>query len=764
MDRISHTRIDLQDNGGNMETVVRALVRSMNHALETEEDVSQLIVGDGGLEEAYSRHLAAAVNEWNGWQSALEVEVNALPGREIADQLSIDRPIMPVTIRYRDQARQIYPASVSALQSVYALPESLATEIRERHLQNAADSAADTYTDIEETIKAYRRKLAEYGAELQGLRVDLSGGPLGLWTTEEMAEFSAARFLEELGEDEPDPRVLAMYSAGLEGITDAIYGDASNPGAPARDLTEDELAYLETFFAGIDDPEVLASLGNKIEGWDEAKRNIANGIAMLANPEIGGHDPATEEGRAALPETVRRFVYEYQEHGMFPPGPGMQTDGQRFIRELELFNGFGDIMSQGTLPAGDQLSKDMARVAVDVQQQATVQAGMNIHYTDYVKDTGSSALLTAASRNTEASAALLTDDDFRHDFLRTIWHDSYGAGDLVRAGTTLPEGVDINAPEAHQYVESAYHLLRDAGDYEKQISAAGYDEYEALAYNNVALQQSIADTTMAYMDFISHGIGNTTAFYASSDPDGDDPWTVQNLHGEDYLYSFELNGIEREELFRLMNRSDEGVRQSFFAAVGNWQEETAYQAFMRDNGNGEHDEAPTFRDIARIAGTVERIQTDDDVSDSSKQQYTAYGAISLGASVANTLIDFGKGNALTTGAAYAATEMLRYTLPDGNAAVQQAQWDAENFGDKPLKERVAQAAIRADYAGAGEDRGEIPEKGDQDFTPTNVFNAADRIGANRYAHYLTSMLDGYNDAIKRDSSGSGDGWSRPMQQ
>ncbi|WP_165956193.1 hypothetical protein, partial [Streptomyces hainanensis] len=754
--RIDATARGLQGNGRDMDGVVDYLVRSMNRAIEADEEVFDLVLGDGGLEEARTRHVTAAVNEWNGWQSALEA---AVPTNPFGDSFLL-RPIVPLDVSYGGRTLSIAPEQDWS-RAVYSLPASLATEIREKHLGNAAEDAVTADGEITDAIEAYRTQLAEFGAELQGLGYDLSG-PLGLWTTEEMAEYSAGKFLEELRKDDPDQQLLAMYSQGLEGIADAVYGDSLNPGEPSRRLTAAELAYLEAFIGRIDDPEVLASLATKIEGWDESKVNLANGIAMLADPELGGHDPSTEAGRQALPEFVRRFVYDDKQGGLYPIYEYGPTEGQDFIRELALFNQFGDLMSHTVVPPGDQFAKDMARTAVDIQGLAQLQPGWNIHFTDYVTDTGSSDLLTAVSRNSEASAALLTDDDFRSDFLNTVWHESDGAADLIRSGALLPAGVDHNDPAAAQYTEAAYRLLSEAGDHRQAINAdTGVDE--ALWPQQGSLERAIGDVTLKWMDHVSAG-SQEGGYHASSDPDGDNPWTARNRNGRDHLYSFELTGAEREGLFRVMNESDEETRQAFFEEVGRWQRDTATGAFLRDEASGHNEETSTMRNIARVAGTQVRVQDDHDVSDYSKQQYTTYGAISLGASVANTLVDFGKFNAVTTAAAYGITEGLRYGLPAGNEAVAQAQWDAENYGDGPLKKQVAQAAVDADYDGAASRHTDtLPREGDENFRPSEVFSASETIAGDVFPHYQAALIDGYNDAIEPKASGGGQ-WSRPAHQ
>ncbi|GAB2932018.1 hypothetical protein [Streptomyces mayteni] len=739
--RIDETARGLQGNGADMDEVVTRLVQAMNRAIDAESDVQDEIHGPQGLEKKYTDHLQDAVDEWNGWQSALRGAVTeANNSGAISGTVAVAVTHNGKTIN-ADQAE-------SGGGYVYSLPDSLAAEIREKHLDRAVDSAEASYDEISDHIDAYRQRLMEYGSELQGLGYDLAG-PLGLWTTEGQAEYAAEKLTEELAKDEPDQQLLAMYTQGLSGIADAIFGDSANPGDPLRDLTAEERAYLDTFFSGVD-AEALASLGNTIDGWDEAKRNIANGLTMLTDPEIGGYDPNTEAGRAALPEVVRRFVYDY-ENGRMWPGDSDTTDPDGFREELQLFNGFGDIMSHGSLRPGDAFAEDIANAALDIQARTGVQQALGIYADEQVANTGSSGLLTTVSRNTEASAALLNDDDFRDEFLGQWWQDSYGAGDLIRAGTSIPEGVGHNDPEARQYVEAAYNLLADAPDNGRYILGQGGPQDGPMALDQRALQRAISDTGLEYMHMLSKG-SEDTEFFASTDGR---EFTDENLHGQDYLYSFELNGDDRRALFSLLNSGDEDVRQDFFAGVGAWEAQTAHDAFLRDGSSGHERQSATFHDIGRVAGTVEYVQRVEPADDSSKLQFSSYGAISTGASVLNTLVDFGKGNAITSAGAYGVTEALRYSLPDGAAEHKQAQWDAVNFGDNAVRRTVAEAAISTNYHGAGfDDDGKkikLPDPASPNVDQDDVSRATKGIEGD-YNGYRDALIEGYDDALYNDAT------------
>ena len=753
--RIDATARGLQGNGQDMDSVVDYLVRSMNRAIQADEEVFDLVLGDGGLEEARTRHITAAVNEWNGWQSALEA---AVPANPLGDS-SVLRPIMSIDVSYGGRTLTIAPEQDWS-RSVYSLPASLATEIREKHLGNAADDAVTADDEITDAIEAYRNKLAEYGVELGALGYDLSDGPLGLWTTDEMATYAGQRLSEELAKDHPDPEALLRWTEGLDSVARGIYDNPDDPEEAAKDLTPAERAYLQTFLGELDADE-LARLGHLTEdtaGLDPGQagiqfasvQRVANGINMLTNPEIGGLDPTTEAGRAALPAGVRHFVYEAREDFVdgFANAAVRRPVGDEFKDALRDFNGFGALMSTGSIAPGDGFGTGLASAAVDIQSMTEYQYFDGGH--EDVANTGSSGLLRNVSLNDGLSADLLNDTSFREAALGLHWEDSTGIAEVVRAGTTIPDGVDGNSTAARPYVQAAFNVLDYAAGHNDEILGRGNPniaEYAPLDHS--ALQDAVGDTMLTYMDMLSKGSAETE-FSAPADPNAADRFTDRNLHGRDYLYSFEFDGDDRRSLFSLMNKTDESVRQDFFNGVGAWQEVTAYNAFLRDEPGGRSEQSSTFEDIGRVAGTVQYVQKVEEASDTSKQQFTSYGAIATGASVINTLADAGRVNAVTSIAGFALTEGLRYSLPDGAEERKQAQWDAVNFGDNTVRAIVADAAIKADYHGASDYR--LPDTSSPNVDQDDLRRATLDVEGAVYDAYRDALVEGYNDAVYNDAT------------
>jgi hypothetical protein len=719
-DRIDHTARGLQGNGEDMDEVVSLLVRSMNWAIDEEEKVGQLVYGDGGLDEAVSRHNTASVNEWNGWQEALETEVAALGNRPV----TVAYPALPIS--YGGRSYIVTPA----MGGVYTLPASLAEDVRKRHLESAAEDATETDGEIADEIEHYRRRLGDLGTELATLGYDLSG-PLGLWTTEEMAEYNAEMLRKELAKPDPDWDKLDMYTQGLEGITNALYGVPPDDEA-ARGLTTDELAYLNAFFSGLD-ANTLVSLGEK---GHTSMSDVANGINMLTNPDIFGIDPATE--RDEIPAAIRPFIYDYEDSGIFDDA-GM---GEDFARDLGRFNAFGEVMKNATIPPGEQMAHDMARAAVDIQEQTSVQyKSSQAGGYDPITNTVSSGLLQNVALNTEASAGLLNDDDFRQELLGQRWETGWGVAEVVQSGTTIPEGVDPNGDEAGPYVQAAHNVLSHAAanpdDIHGKVDGALYDRDFA---DHTPLEGAVGDTALTYLDMVADESQNPGFFAGDSPTD----FTDENLFGKDHRYSFNLSDDERRSLFSVMAGADPDTRDEFFHGVGAWERITAQNAFER----AEAGESPghDFAAIGRVSGTAVYAQDLAGLSgDARSQASTIAGIASAGAAIKDLTPAIGGKIGVIAGT-YGIAEATRHSMGDPMAAVEQARLDALNYGDQPARILVADAAVAADYQGAGDMAGTRPDMSGAD-SGDDLSRWLEDVESGRYEDYWSKLDAEYKEAI-----------------
>jgi hypothetical protein len=748
--RIDETARGLQGNGQDIDEVVSYLVRAMNQAIDTEQEVYDLVYAEGFLEEAYVRQVAGALTAWEGWEQAL---TDAVAAHNSSAAIS-----GTIAVQVTHDGRTINADQAEGNGGyVYSLPDSLASDIRDKHLRNAADFAVTYDADMDDAIESYRRKLAEYGRHLGELGYDLSDGPLGLFTTDEMAGYAAEQIRAELDKDQPDPEVLLMWTEGLDSIALGIYAEGADPGAPQRDLTAAERAYLEAFFAGFDadDLAALGALARDDEGLDPGRaglryagvQRVANGLNMLLDPEIGGIDPATDPGR--IPEGIRPFVYDYENSGLYPgdgPSSGHPTLGSDTFRdELRRFNGFGDLMGTATLPSGEQFSRDMAQAAVDVQARTSLQYGFGYGGEDYVENTFGTGLLHATSLNAEASAGLLNDTEFREQLLMQQWEDSYGASELIRTGTTIPDGVDHNDAEARRYVEAAYNVLTTAPAFGDNILGKNSMMNELGFSDHSRLQGVIGDTTLQYMDMVSK-LGEDSHFAVPGDPDDPDARTDRDLLGNDYRYSFELSRADREGIFGLMNGADEDVRDEFLTGVGTWQETTAYNAFVRD-ARGEGNQAAAFDAVGRVSGIMETVTNNAEVSGmrDARGQASSIATVAAAGSAVKDLTAPLPGKLAIIAGSYGLAEAVRGSMPDPAAIRADAQVNSLEHGDTAVRTMVADAAVRADYHGAG--NATLSDTSSPDTREEDLRRDVLPIEAQYYSPYYQALNEGYNDAI-----------------
>ena len=675
--RIDETNQALQRGGDDIDAVVGYLVRAMNAGLETHDQVRALIYAGGtGLETKYSDHLKAASDEWSAWHQALGTAVAEWNGEGAA------RFIAPPDVHHNGEVVSAVQAGASGNSIIWALPGDMAERVRAKHLTNAATDATGAHTEMDHLIEVYRRRLASYGNELGKRGYDALDGPLDLFKTSQMGAFSAQQLKAELAGGNPDPHIVQMYTRNLGLIEDAVN---ANPAQPDRTVLRDpsgiltqEGQYVQAFLDNIG-PDALGQLGrmDDAHGMRDTKTDVANTINTWMNPDAGGINPAV----SPVPESIRPFVYDYAESGLIPA----TNVGGHFTGGLgeawQRYNGFGDLMSTATVASGSQFSKDLGHAAVTIEAQSQMPVGEG--YVPPV-NTGSSGLLHAASLNSFASAQLLNEEDFRRGLLNQSWDRSTGAGELIRSGTNIPPGP--GTVETREYAQAAYHVLVEAPDYKSSLLAPGAD--------NTALLDAIGDAAINNMDHIaSPPVDGSPQGGLSRANDGEPIPNDQNPYG------FRFGREERENLFTLMNETDEdAVRKPFFADVARWQYGTALDAFRDANAVGNVD-GSEFRKIGVIQGTVADVQSRQEV-DELENWSTVSDSIDAISALAGTVphpVPQGASGVLSAGTAVT-SPFLESALDE---AKEKQQQQIELMGIE-ARFAIANAAVEADYAGAGE--------------------------------------------------------------
>ncbi|TDC25167.1 hypothetical protein E1265_07800 [Streptomyces sp. 8K308] len=477
-ERVTITTRDLDSRG--MEKTVGSLQQAMNLALVAEEAVIGVIAGGdvpqgageylpgrldatrangkwtrgNGLDARVQRHAEEAVAEYNGWATALSEAYYRMRAWEY------DTP-PTIPIQYQGRWRDIQPVIGADGKADYSV-EPLAQEVRDRHLRAAADDAVDADEDIVEAIDGYRTRLSGLAYDLVSAGVDISRGPLDLFVTEDMAAWSAERINEAFGPGvDAVPSRIRSYLAGLEGITESVYG--GTPLHPARDLTPAERAFLERFYGDLT-PHALGGLGNldtadrDLQGLLDARavrQSVGDGVNALFDPAVGGIAPGPNGER--VPDSIRYYVYDYASHLEYPTRD-MVAD----------FDGFGRLMGESMAPSGPEFSRDTAHAAVDIERTTR----------DFVEtdgtpmNEGTRNLLGIAARRPEIAAELLSDPEFAENMLNAGYPTSEpgeqrqrgaeGVSGFVHQAAQLPDGVDPDSAEGRVYADAAYNYLNYA--------------------------------------------------------------------------------------------------------------------------------------------------------------------------------------------------------------------------------------------------------------------------------------------------------------
>jgi hypothetical protein len=580
-DRFNETNVQIKDP--QLDRAVEYNFRAMGQAYDTLLLVNAAVKHDG-LEPRIDGYKGEALGDWNWWETL----------RQNLDQQYRDNPTatMP-TIGYKE--RQVTFGRLP--DGTVTLPSDLPAQIRETYLTKAGDDARQTGEHIDGLITRYRRELTGMADELRESGYDLTTGPVDIFTSPQMAEFTAEEINQMLtGDQFLDEQRLEKLTRTLEEITGGVYGDPHAPdGNPKRDLTAEEQNYLESFYNKLTSDSLarLGDVGEDFSGFSTS--NIANGINMLMNESI--YPPG--EKPPPPPASISEFIYDYQNGDISRP-----QNQEQFANALRRFNDFGDVMSSATVGSGNEFSKDLAHAAIDIEEYSAQQPAYNQWAPDgsLVENTASSDMLQTASLNTLASAQLLNDDGFRNDLLSQGWDDSTGAGALIESGTTIPQDIgnphdDVayyNEPGARIYTEAASKVLTDAPSKEAHILGMGSTGREGPAgVDNAALQRAIGKTALQNMEFIGT---------PSTPGDKSGMTDVEYVAGREH--NFILNRDTRQGLFELMHGTQEDVRTEFFEGVGAWQ----YQETAESASGGKFNTEAISR-VGTIQGTIEEVDT-----------------------------------------------------------------------------------------------------------------------------------------------------------
>lgn len=405
--RIDITSRGLQDDGEGIDEVVRMLERAMNRAMQAREEVdAQIFGGEGtdGMQRILEMRVQAAVRAWSEAQQFFASQpVPQQPGLVTVWPGVLEKP------RFVFNNAE-YEGVLSG--GAWTAPPDLPVDIRDCYLNMTADDAAWADEEITGAIRQYRQALAAYGAELEEAGFDTSDGPLGIWRSPEMAAFNGEEFSKLLRQHDPDPDLLARYSAGLDSIAED--GQGRNGAKPP---TAEQQAYLDAFFGKLTTEDLVAAGRLRGPEFEQAQQALANGIVAAS----AGREPLSQ---------IREFLTE-------KPITSRIQDITGIVPAAERFRDFGRLMSQATLTP----SQDFGT--------ALINASLTAH-DDYAKQSfrlldppaiDSWQLLSLGAKNDAAAAAFLSDNNNLAELFAKPWADNGGAvGDLIRSGTLPADG------------------------------------------------------------------------------------------------------------------------------------------------------------------------------------------------------------------------------------------------------------------------------------------------------------------------------------
>ncbi|MDT0341287.1 hypothetical protein [Streptomyces litchfieldiae] len=466
--------------------------RAMGTASTTKASVEEEVTGPNGLDTRVQNYGREAQADWDYWETLRQ---------ELDGQFRNAPPtaVLPTVVH---KGRQVKFGRLA--DDTVTLPPELPAQIREDYLTIAGNDARDTDGRINESITTYRRALMEMAATLSESGYDVASGPVDLFTSPEMAQWAAEGLNQEMQRPGgPDEQNLEMYTQGLEAITGGVFGDPHVPGKDAqRDLTPQESTYLQRFF-NTATADSLAKLGLSEDLGGFAKQNVANGIDMLMNPDIGGINTSGTGGTQQVPDSIREYLYGY---------------GQRVTDQasVDRFNGFGKLMDSSALTPGGDFARALGTAALDVQQAvdrvnavspdvAENAAGGDTEALsapdEPLRLTGSSDLLSHTALNQEASIDLLgTSQATREGLLTAEWQDGQGIADVIHSAIQPGENGTLTA-EQKAAADGVLNFYTDNPD--ELIADWTEDQFAPrIPLDAVPIQGAVAETALRRMDDI----------------------------------------------------------------------------------------------------------------------------------------------------------------------------------------------------------------------------------------------------------------------
>ncbi|CAL9376209.1 hypothetical protein SUDANB171_00963 [Streptomyces sp. enrichment culture] len=660
-EHLVQTHADL--GGENLEVIARILGEVAEEVETVLEQNEEAITGDMGMNGEMDRQESdanSAFDSFETWLAAQEYGVGS-------------------SLEYT-----IYDCTFTSVYGKFPV-DKVRDHVKKTHLDLLADFAKDVHEGITERIEDYYSLLYRKESELGDYGYSTVDSPLDFWFTPGRAEYEAEQLEIELRKEDPDPERLSRYTEGLARIAESVYGDPHNPQDPPNDLQDWQWRYLQTYYDTLSPeafallnghtpdsayPDGMAAVGDaeRNGGFERAQIALANGVNMLMNPDLlGDNTRITGEDRSAVPSSISTFVYDHWDNPM-------DMDGDR----LNEFNGFGEVMARATVAPGGAFSHDMANAAMDWLDIS--QLGFLGSDGVEVTNTGSNGLLQMVSLNSDASAEILTDEEFLDRMLDADWDDGTGAGNLIRSGT-MPQDGELTDTQ----LEAAKNVILAAGAEPGGGRAAGMV---------LDLQSAVSDVGIYHLDSLVN----------TSDGDGD----RKDIFGNT-IDAFNISTADRESFYEFMARTEDSVQMSHIAGIQAYGYNEALRAF--DAGDQTAIDLAMQR-MGTVTGLFEREQlmyqheltSDKDASALAVDKMWRTGA-AVGISAVGAAATGGISTAATwTGMGNSVLQaMIPAPVPEAGDELTRKQYDIIFEEGRSMRHVFVQAAADADYGTARQD-------------------------------------------------------------
>lgn len=527
---------DLQGAGEGMSDAASLVAWAASLAFdtleETDEEVAdleeQIVTESDAAVSGYNTHVGI-VNSVFGAPSS--VETGEGPVRQDGPVSQLAQVPTRYDGTYQDNAYYIVRNGSHLSGNLYQV-------VHDWHFDRAVEATEESAGAVDRMITDYRADLTDLAMEFEqypGLEISDTG--LGVWFTEQMAEYHAEKIAEAadiLADDPDNTEAIALLNNStsvLANLAEHIFYELELP----RDGAELGAGrdYLEVLYDNLT-VEQLAALGHLEDPRAHvAKQNLGNGMLMLLNPDIGGYDSSD---RSNIPESVRTILFDTEIGGENAPGFDSPVGydpvtGQLVVSGMYEYDGLAELFAHSTVMPGTSFAADLGESALSMQQKVNAylaegifedthpmgRAGEEAFATtpdgdripliadgilphQHPVDVGASNMLDVTARSVDGSQQLLLDEENLRLLIGMDWQ-GYDDG-AVAVLETATERVQSTEANARQAAEIAQNTMLMVGNEDERAT------WREMVPKDSAMNAALLGVAAEYIDALS---GSPTA-------------------------------------------------------------------------------------------------------------------------------------------------------------------------------------------------------------------------------------------------------------